>query len=222
MEVVDKNKLYDCSPYVQATNFTQLMLCVLNNDVKNAANYIGDINTKSSYDSTALHIACKNSKRFSFEEMVEFLLRNGADPNAKDNDDWTPLHHAVYDPNNTGSLEIVDLLLRNGADPNIKNDSGRTPLHFTSSLKIVELLLQSGADLNIKDIYGWTPLVYASNYFTNFGTSSLKIVETLLRNGATPINTKTQILKLEIDIESLVEENKRLQQRILVLENEED
>ena len=45
------------------------------------------------------------------------------------------------------------------------------------------------------------------------------LLESLLfRFGAEPIDEKTQILKLEIDIESFVKTNKDLKQRIKMLE----
>ena len=132
MEVVDKDKLYNCSPYTQAKNFTQLMLCVLNNNLKTALDYISEINAKNSEGWTALHIACINSKAFSSIEMVDLLLKNGADPNTKNNHGNTPLHFASAYSNDTSSLATVDLLLRSGADPNAKDNYGCTPLHFAS------------------------------------------------------------------------------------------
>ena len=187
---VDKieDRLYECSPYVRATGFTQLMLCVLNNDLDTSSKYLKEINAKNSIGWTALHIACRNSKTFSSEEMVKFLLEKGADPNVKDNFNSVPLHSASAVSNEDSSLATVELLLKNGADPNVKGQFDWTPLHCASI----------------------------------FVTSSLETVKLLLQYNASPIDTKTQILKLEIDIESLVEENKRLQQKILLLENEED
>ena len=263
MEVVDKNKVYKCAPYVQATGFTQLMLCVLNNDLKNASSYIFEIDVKNSEGWTALHISCRNSATFSSEEMVEFLLKNGADPNASSSVGWTPLHLASAHSNSDSSLKTVDALLRSGADSNAKNNYGWTPLHTASSsysndtrtisIATVDLLLRKGADPNAKDDKGWTPLHFLLSYSgdllaivelllrsgadpnaktdrdstplyfaSQYSTYVLfpEIVDLLFRYGATPIDKRTQILKLEVDIESLVEENEKLQQKILLLENE--
>ncbi len=50
----------------------------------------------------------------AYEDVVELLLRNGADPNAQEEGGTTPLHYAVFG-NNVG---IVRLLMKWGADPN--------------------------------------------------------------------------------------------------------
>jgi len=225
MELVDKDKVYYCSPFVQAKNFTQLMLCVLNNDLENASSYISEINAKNSEEWTALHIACRNSKTFSSEEMVDFLLKNGADPNAKNNNDCTPLHWASFYSNTGSSLATVEALLRNGADPNAKACDNYTPLHLASrnsnelsSLATVELLLKNGADPNTTTKFGsYTSLHIVSMYLDNH----LEVDKLLLQYNATPIDEQTQILKLKIDIESFVEANEKLKQRIEMLENED-
>ena len=271
---IDKieERVFYCTPYITATGFTQLMLYVLNNDLESASKYLSEkgcealseINDKNSIKWTALHIACRNSAKgqFSTNEMVEFLLKHGADPNVKDNYGYTPLHHASWYSNSESSLETVESLLRNGADPNAKDICGWTPLHWTSkysnklsSLETVEFLIRNGANPNASTIIGCTPLHLASDYSNRY--SSLTTVELLLRIGAdpnvsdkngltplhfayasiysneeavklllqynaAPINEETQILKLEIDIESFVEANKKLRQYILMLESEED
>jgi len=232
---VDKNKLYNCTPRIQAKGFTELMLCVLHNDLESASKLLSekdfkseDINDKNSMSWTALHIACRNSAGFSSEEMVTFLLEKGANPNVKDDTSCTPLHYASEYSNSESSLETIKILIRNGANPNAKDKSKCTPLHVasfysedTSSLATVEALLKNGADPNAKELfYWWTPLEAASR--NSKDTISLKTVDLLLRNGATPIDKRTEILKLEIDIKSLIEENGKLQQRIEILESEED
>jgi len=99
------------------TGCTQLMLCVLKNDLNFASKYLSEINAKNSIGWTALHIACRNSAKSSSIEMVEFLLKHGADPNARTNLGWTPLHMASKNSNDTSSLATVELLFQNGAVP---------------------------------------------------------------------------------------------------------
>ena len=158
MEFFDKNEIFRCAYLTRAKNFTQLMIYVSNNELENVSEYLSEktyeslseINAKNSIGWTALHIAVRNSAIFPSDEMVEFLLKKGADPNVKDNEGWRPLHYASL-----------------------------------------------------------------------FYNANLEIVELLLRSGATPIDEQMQILKLKIDIESFVEANEKLKQRIEMLENED-
>lgn len=191
MEIVDKieDRLYKCAPDVQAKGFTKLMLCVLHNDLKNAEHYLKNINSKNSEGQTALHIACINSKTSS--EIVDFLLKNGADPNAKDNYDKTPLHYS-------DDIAKVKILIKYNADPNARDKSGWTPLHDASIfstedsyLEIIMFLVRNGADPNAKENDDWTPLHCATKYSSEGSDISLKTIEFLLRNGADP-NARTK------------------------------
>ncbi|KAI4281676.1 MAG: hypothetical protein L6R38_003519, partial [Xanthoria sp. 2 TBL-2021] len=93
------------------------------------------------------------------EEVVRFLLQNGANPNTTGGNIWlgnvhTPLHMAAY----RGDNNDVKLLLEHGADPNIQGgDLGNALIaaiwnaHRSPSgdgnLALVELLLDHGAHL---------------------------------------------------------------------------
>ncbi|MGM0851444.1 MAG: ankyrin repeat domain-containing protein [Bacillota bacterium] len=82
-------------------------------------------NSKVSYipSNTALHagIAGKASK-----ELLEFLLKQGANVNQPDSSGHTPLHIAAFD----GSEEIVSLLLAHGDGQEIHSGNDRTPLEI--------------------------------------------------------------------------------------------
>lgn len=83
-------------------------------------------------------------------EIVQALLKAGADPNLKAENDWTPLHEAVA----AGNTEVVELLLRHGAKVNAVTHNGRTPLHLSSSpngLAIGKLLVKHGAKVDAED-----------------------------------------------------------------------
>ncbi|CAI0653216.1 unnamed protein product [Colletotrichum noveboracense] len=72
----------------------------------------------------ALHQACGNWD----EEMVKFLLENGADVHARDILGNTPLHHVAMCRYREPPRDIVRVLLRHGADINAVNKLDRTPL----------------------------------------------------------------------------------------------
>jgi ankyrin repeat protein len=98
--------------------------------------------------------------------VVEFLIREGADPNSQDKSGVAPLHRAVR----TRSTAAVRALLANGADPVKRNKSGLTPLHLAvqntgrssagtaiardEQEKIIQLLLDHGARPSDRDSSG--------------------------------------------------------------------
>lgn len=56
-------------------------------------------------------------------EVVEFLIKEGANIDAAKYERWTALHAAAY----KGNLEIIKLLLEKGANPHIRDTDGHTP-----------------------------------------------------------------------------------------------
>ncbi|XP_077284476.1 uncharacterized protein LOC143910016 [Arctopsyche grandis] len=92
-------------------------------------------------------------------DIVETLLKAGADPNLFDpNDPQIALHKAVT----TNCLMIAKLLLKNGAKPNTLDKNGRNALHIASDCKgklpVVELLVRYGCDIWAVNKDGKTPL----------------------------------------------------------------
>ena len=80
-------------------------------------------------------------------EMVELLLKFGADPNKKDASNYTSLlRQAMYH----GFVDVVPTLLRYGANPNKSDgDGGFSPLEYAirkGSGDVVPTLLRYGAD----------------------------------------------------------------------------
>jgi ankyrin repeat protein len=95
------------------------------------------------------------------KELVELLLKSGADLKATDKSGKTALHWAAKSYN----AEVVQLLLESGADIMAEDDTGQTPLHIAAldgDSEIVQLLLQSGADIEAMDNNGQTALQVAA------------------------------------------------------------
>ncbi|XP_035025880.1 oxysterol-binding protein-related protein 1 isoform X1 [Hippoglossus stenolepis] len=87
---------------------------------------------KSSSGWTPLHMA----SYFGHREVVEELLKAGADVNLQNNMGDTPLHKAAY----TGRKEIVLLLLRFDAGANIINGTAQIPQDVTEDDEIITML----------------------------------------------------------------------------------
>ena len=97
------------------------------------------------------------------EEVVEFLIKLGANVNATDKDGQTAIIAAV----NRGYKTIVESLIKHGADVNARNNDGETALIWNShfgNMGIAELLIKNGADLTIKDNHDATAREVAHLY----------------------------------------------------------
>ena len=124
-----------------------------------------------------------------FKDVVQLLLKAGADANKTVEGGPTPLLHSVRH----GLLEVVQILLDGGANPNIADREGYTPLYeaivyfpFDCSMEIIKLLLENGANVDHEIKFRWhefrcTPLLRAVSY------GKEEVVQILLENGADPI-----------------------------------
>lgn len=107
-------------------------------------------------------ILCRKVAEYGKVEIMDFLIKNGADLNMKDESGWSLLHYAAR-RNNGKALAV---LLKAGANVNIKNNEGETPLHIASQGKrfsAVRVLLKHGADVDIVDNKGLTPIKRAEH-----------------------------------------------------------
>ena len=103
----------------------------------------------------------------SSDTMLEFLLKNSADPNARDEDGCTPLMSATK----CKSIDCIKRLLEVRADINQQNDSGSTALFNAVNeaisgdeynIAVLKFLLSvPQIDLNLKDSKGQTAFDFA-------------------------------------------------------------
>lgn len=111
------------------------------------------VNTGNRDGETPLHWAALSGHA----NIVDILVKNGANVNAQTRDKWTPLHWAAL----KGHIRIAEILLDNGADINAKTDGGWTPLHvaaYQDEKNIIPRLIERGADVNARDSKGKTPI----------------------------------------------------------------
>ena len=131
-----------------------------------------------------------------YPDIVQQLLKYGADPNSiSDIDGSTALHCVLESQKETphkddkektsNQLAIIQQLIESGANIiNIQNEDGLTALMMATDeglSEIVELLLQNGADPNVHCHKGWTALIYACSH----GNS--EVAESLLKFIANPL-----------------------------------
>ena len=146
-------------------------------------------------------------------DLIENLVKEGADVNAPTSQGTTPLVVAAK----LGRTDAVKALLESGADPNIGDKFGRMPLHWglgqketvehllnkgadvdatgkegatalhvaaqRGEVEAAGLLIAKGADVNAKDNGGKTPLQMAKHPM--MGEPSQAMIDFLVRNGAT-------------------------------------
>ena len=87
------------------------------------------------------------------DELVQYLLRHGADSNKQNNSGKTALMEA-------DSEATISSLLAFGANPNLQDENGKTALmHHHYHLAYSRLLLLAGADPNLQDKNGETALM---------------------------------------------------------------
>ena len=113
---------------------------------------------------------------YSNIEIVETLVKHGADINLANDLEETPLLHAVCN----GKIEIVRALVANRAEVDKTDFYGRSPLYFAAQKGhqiIVEILLNAGANPNMQDQAGRTVLSRAVSW------GNYDIVRVLLNGG---------------------------------------
>jgi ankyrin repeat protein len=151
---------------------------------------------------SVLHLAVGRnhaSGGYRQREVVELLLKHGADPNSMDNNGLTCLNSAMH------YVELVRLLMKHGADIYRGDKPVLSSAISTLDVAAVRVILEAGADCNIrqersktypgKRFHGrireheYYPIHYAADsQFNNTRTRStaIEIIKLLLDNGANP------------------------------------
>ena len=135
-QVIDKNEALGLASRKKKTDIVKALLEHKPNDI---------------HISIALHKAILQEDI----EIIEILLKSGADANAIDVDtEHTPLHNASSNPN------VIKILLKHGANIEALDPKGNTPLHFAAqeNLASVKVLLEQGANIHATNSQDLTPL----------------------------------------------------------------
>lgn len=157
----------------QAGAYDDLIAAVYRDDSDTVIAFVErgmDVNSVDPAGNTLLHVAARNGN----VRLIEFLLRNRANPLVKNRVGDTPLMLATY----TGKLDAVRLLVAGGSQ---LNHSGWTPLHyavFANQPEVAAYLIEKGADLNVRAPNQQTPLMIAAR------NANLDIAKLLLQAGA--------------------------------------
>ena len=159
---------------------------------------------------TALMLACDSS--CTKMNLVEILLKNGANPNAKDSKGNTSLMFTAKHCGNGSTLKVIKTLIAYGADVNAVNDSKENCLHFVTNscnrftnaeINVVNELLKQGVNINAVNDKGETPFYYLSGVEIVSGDENEGFFKTLFeiygadatirsKNGSTPFLKASQ------------------------------
>jgi len=165
-----------------------LIQALLNNNLDHAKTLIKKgksfINQQNEFGLCALHVAVTKG----WYDMVQLLLKNGADPNLQNElyDEPTGFElsqtfNAISEDINTNGTLVTNDVLTEEVIRALKDTSNRTALHIASNsghFEIAKLLLEHGALVDIKDLGGCTPLHWAAVH------GNVRLMKLLLDRGA--------------------------------------
>ena len=131
---------------------------ILSSLVKNGAN----LNTRRKYDKCTPLMSVTQSCGIYEEQLVTWLVDNGANVDLQDKDGLTALHYACKTDN---SCEVVSCLIKNGANINACTGNKVTPLMRAAkkgNSDVVSLLIAHGANVDLQDKDGDTAFHYTA------------------------------------------------------------
>ncbi|XP_067337026.1 kinase D-interacting substrate of 220 kDa B isoform X1 [Channa argus] len=132
-----------------------------------------DVDSRSDNGQTPLMVAAEQGN----VDIVEELIRRGANVNLDDVDCWTALISAAKE----GHIEVVRELLENNANLEHRDMGGWTACMWAAykgRTDVARLLLENGANPNITGQYSVYPIIWAA------GRGHAEIVHLLLQYGA--------------------------------------
>ncbi|XP_072545755.1 kinase D-interacting substrate of 220 kDa B isoform X2 [Salminus brasiliensis] len=132
-----------------------------------------EVDSRSENGQTPLMVAAEQGSL----EIVQELIRRGANVNLDDVDCWTALISAAKE----GHVEVVKELLDNNANVEHRDMGGWTALMWAAykgRVEVARLLLEKGANPNITGQYSVYPIIWAA------GRGHAEIVRLLLQRGA--------------------------------------
>jgi ankyrin repeat protein len=149
-----------------------------------------DVDAQNSEGQTPLHVALIH-KNFhpTIRQIVELLIKAGADVNAMDNISATPLTDAIDGLKDKDDLQLVEMLIASGANVDFINENDVSPIrvaifcsnkYVSATQEVIEILIKAGANVNIKHKDSHTPLHLASMALND----KSEIIELLIKNGA--------------------------------------
>lgn len=118
---------------------------------------------------------------FDNKEIMELLIKNGANINAKTKDGQTALELAVLD----NKKVAIDVLLKHGVNINELISNGNTVLMSaaaTDNFELVKYLINAGADIKINNSLGYNALDFAVAAYEQ-NKNSFQIIDYLERKG---------------------------------------
>ena len=117
------------------------------------------------------------------QEIVDMLIKGGADVNQKDHDGNTALHKVAR----KDQSPVLQILIDAKADVNARNKEEETPLMVAcvhSMVENVKVLLKASADVNAQSRSKKTALMQATDTYNGNATTRQQIAELLRKAGA--------------------------------------
>ena len=167
-----------------ADNLEAALETAINHDNCEAAGILLRYGAADEFDNPILIEAVTQD---SSPEMIEALIKAGADVNETDLSERTPLMFAASNYGYVENLRVVKTLLSHGADVKYRDNDGRTALHYAcqniDDFDTFLMLIKAGADVNASYQYGATVLMLAAS------RAKPEILDLLIKAGA-DINAK--------------------------------